>query len=215
MDLVTFAAARTATQHFGIMVEGAPFTICRTSACNLAPLDEAGEGPICQTCTRGAAVLRSRVLRPEVRLLATARSATAAGHYLIEAEGESVAYCGKQLGEATPKNTRVCKPCESLRSAVAAFDQERLSEQCGYAVDAERPIECADCDWVGRYVEDSPKGKAEWRRHFYEECGADMEDEAGEQPRVEDVVGTWREEWFTAGQQVLDGLLDEQGALFA
>lgn len=218
MELVTFTAARTSTPHLGAFIEGAPFTICRTSASGLVERDET-HARTCQTCDRGAAVLRSTVLRPEVRLLATARGAKAMGHFLIE--GQSIAYCGVQLGEGVPTETRVCKVCERLRVLVADFSQARWSERCGYSVEADAPIACNDCEWVGRYVEDSAQGKAEWNTHFYDECTAFDDGEADEVETgeatlaAEDVVATWREEWITEGQQAIEGLLDEQGALFA
>jgi hypothetical protein len=213
MDFTTFAAGRTATPHLGAFIDSAPRTICNTGASGLAPLDEAPAGRMCKSCDRGAAVLRSDVLRPEVRLLATARGAKAMGHYLID--GSASAYCGVQLGEGIPSSDRVCKVCESLRVTVAAFDVAWASERCGYDVEADAPYECNGCEWVGRYAEGTEQAQQEWTAHE-DACAAYGEDEVDEQPlAAEDIVGTWREEWITEGQQALEGLLDEQGALFA
>ena len=209
MELITFIAGRTSTPHLGGLVDGAPRTICNTVARGLVAATAAG-GRLCQSCERGAAVLRSHVLRPEVRLLATARSTKAVGHYLIE--GTSSAYCGVTVGEGAPAGDRVCKVCEALRVKVAEFDLAWTSSLFGHDVEADAPYDCAACEWVGRYAQGTAPARQEWAAHE-ETCQAPGAD-AEKQLVIEDVAATWREEWLTEGQQTIEGLLDEQGALF-
>lgn len=233
-QLVTFAISATTTPHRGFARfdldthEHIPMTICGTTAAGLAPINEdTADSRLCQSCERGEAVLLSQIVRPEVRLLAGARS-TAAGHYLID--GTSGAYCGKDLSEDTPGGDKVCKVCATLHAKVAAFSQAWESEQAGYEVELDGPIECNSCEWVGRYADGSTKAYQEWAAHEVEcpvidgqvctqcrgtscpACGwtgqpqaeqdeAELAATVAAVAQAEAADGTWRGEWITSGEE--------------
>ena len=217
--ITRFTLSTSTTQHYGAVINGEPRLICGTTSYTgtFVPVPEGTYiSRMCQTCERGYWLVLRRVVRPEVRLLAGAKS-SAAGHYLIPHDEVRVAYCGKTVGNESPAGDRMCKNCETMRGKVATFTQEFDAECAGYAVAPEQPIVC-DCGWMGRYASHTDAAGAEWDAHEGTLPVDNIEAElaAAVDAAVEPAVDEWL--GATVGQQLtLAGMRPDaqQGLLFA
>lgn len=204
MQISKYAVMSTGTPHYGARgIDGTPITLCGTGAANLG--HTASEARMCQQCERAHDVFTAGNVERELRLAASAKGGAA--HMLIP--GQTRGYCGKALGEQDASGRKVCKNCTRVAEALDRFSAATpgpiaacladLGEQLDAAASGTNPFSTAE-----------PAAMAEQLGDLLDTVLA-----ANEQPIIEDAAGTWRDEWIVEGQQALDGLADEQGALFA